>query len=351
MKEKEIFLPILGFENYCVSNFGNVKNVKTGRLLKPQKNRYSTIGLNKNNKRVTCSIHRLVANAFIPNPNNYLTVNHINKNTHDNKINNLEWCTQKEQNIYNYKTENTKRTTSRARSIICMSLNGEVLFTFRTLTDAANWLFDKGTSISLMSCLSGIRNSAKKNGICHGYKWKYNDIAEINLEKEVWVELPLHLTLNKSNYMISNMGRFKNNKNKLIIQKPTNDYIAITIRSYNQTKRHMLHRLVAELFVTNPQNKSYVNHIDGTKHNNKADNLEWVTKSENTMHAHKTGLINSYCRKINQYDKFGNFIRQFNSIRFAADTLKLDRSSIGHVCAKDRPGSNTCGGFIFKYAN
>ena len=53
--------------------------------------------------------------------------------------------------------------------------------------------------------------------------------------------------------------------------------------------------------------------------------------------------------KVNQYDKEGNFISQFEYIKEAGIKLKLDKSTIGHICAKDRPGSNTCGGFIFKY--
>ena len=56
-------------------------------------------------------------------------------------------------------------------------------------------------------------------------------------------------------------------------------------------------------------------------------------------------------REVKQYDKNGNFIAQFESIKLAATILKLDKSSIGHVCAKDRRGCNTCGGFIFKYAD
>ena len=85
--------------------------------------------------------------------------------------------------------------------------------------------------------------------------------------------------------------------------------------------------------------------------NNCAENLEWVTKSENTKHAHETGLIKKTTRKVNQYDKEGNFIAQFESLISASKKLKIDRASIGHVCAKDRPGSNSCGGFVFKYAD
>ena len=84
-------------------------------ILKIQKSSgYSTIGLNQNSKRDSFLIHRLVAQAFIPNPENKLTVNHINHDKHDNRVINLEWNTQKEQNDHNYKSETKKRTTTRA---------------------------------------------------------------------------------------------------------------------------------------------------------------------------------------------------------------------------------------------
>ena len=86
----------------------------------------------------------------------------------------------------------------------------------------------------------------------------------------------------------------------------------------------------------------------GVKH--PMQNKEIKTKTENTKHAHDNGLIKKYTRIVNQYDKEGNFIQQFESIKDAGIKLKLDKSSIGHICAKDRPGSNTCGGFVFKYA-
>lgn len=346
----EIYKPIENFENYLISNLGNIKNKKTDRILKQQKSsRYSTIALTSNNIRSTFLIHRLVAKAFIPNLENKPTVNHKNHNTYDNNITNLEWATYTEQMLHNYNFENKKRETNRARSIIAKTHNEQI--NFRTISEGAKWLLENSNSKNIESCLAGIRNSLNKGYLCQGFFWNYNDLQESNIEGEIWKEIPHELTLDKPGYYVSNKGRFKNNRGKIVKLNNHNGYIQITIRNKSKIITNALHRIVAKIFVLNPEQKLYVNHIDGNKNNNCSDNLEWVTKSENTKHAHNNALITKNCRKINQYDKSGKFIFQYNSIKEASIKLGLDKSSIGHVCAKDRPGSNTCGGFIFKYAD
>lgn len=348
---EEIYKPINGFQDYFISNLGNVKSDKTKRLLKIQKAAYSSISLSNKDKRYRFLIHRLVAQAFIPNPENKLTVNHINHNTHDNRVENLEWNTSKEQNDHNYKTQSEKRKTIRARSVVCFNkITNELKKEFRSLTEASVWLNIESDANNVDSCLAGIRCSLVKGYVCKGYIWKYNDLENKDLDDEIWKELPVEITFDKKNYYVSNKGRFKNNRGKIIDLKNHNQYIQVTIRNKDNKASYQLHRLVAQLFVSNPENKPIVNHIDGNKENNCSDNLDWVTKSENTKHAHKNGLIKKNSRKINQYDKDMNFIAQFESIKEAGIKLKLDKSTIGHICA-NRPGSKTCGGFIFKYAD
>ena len=79
---------------FKVSNLGNIFNVKTQRILKPSNiNGYRRVHISKNK---TMYIHRLVAETFIPNPENKPFVNHIDGNRQNNMVKNLEWCTQKE---------------------------------------------------------------------------------------------------------------------------------------------------------------------------------------------------------------------------------------------------------------
>ena len=107
--DNEIWKDIKGYEGlYQVSNLGRVKSERKNRLLKPrlQKNGYLRVNLyDKNSKRSTKSVHRLVAKAFISNPNNLEFVNHKDENKTNNVVSNLEWCTAKYNSNYGTKLE------------------------------------------------------------------------------------------------------------------------------------------------------------------------------------------------------------------------------------------------------
>lgn len=97
--QEELWEKIEGLENYSVSNYGNVMNTKTGKQVGSNQKR-PTIAIRKEGKTKTLNIARLVAKAFIPNPNNYTEVNHINGNPKDNYVENLEWCTAQENFVH-----------------------------------------------------------------------------------------------------------------------------------------------------------------------------------------------------------------------------------------------------------
>lgn len=99
---------IKNYENYAISDCGNVKNVKTGRILHvySKKGYYLTYLYNKNGRKIFL-VHRLVAMAFIPNPHNDPQINHKDENGFNNIVSNLEWCSAKYN--ANYGNHNKKR--------------------------------------------------------------------------------------------------------------------------------------------------------------------------------------------------------------------------------------------------
>ena len=118
---KEVWETVNGYERYLISNFGKVKNAKSGRILKPHvsKDGYATVILCKNGKPKSFRIHRLVATAFLPNPESKLEVNHKDYNRSNNCVANLEWIARKEN--FNYSLCNKRKRDA----IVCPTNTGE----------------------------------------------------------------------------------------------------------------------------------------------------------------------------------------------------------------------------------
>ena len=109
---EEIWVDIIDFPGYQVSNTGKVRNMKDFRLLGQQLNKhgYYTVVLKRDLESYTCLVHRLVAIAFIPNPDNLPIVNHKDENTINPNVENLEWCTAEYNVNYGTARERAKET-------------------------------------------------------------------------------------------------------------------------------------------------------------------------------------------------------------------------------------------------
>lgn len=164
----EIWKDIEGYEGlYQVSNLGNVKSVKNG-LLKPGNSRgYRRVTIYDNGKPHSFTIHRLVAKAFIPNPENLPCVNHKDENKHNNCYTNLEWCTVSYNNAYG--TKGQRSALGNYVPVLMMNKEGEVLKEFDSVKSAAEYCNSVHTNI--VKVLTGFMNRET----AYGYYWRYKN--------------------------------------------------------------------------------------------------------------------------------------------------------------------------------
>lgn len=194
---------------------------------------------------------------------------------------------------------------------------------------------------------------------------------------EEWRDIPHYEGL----YQVSNLGQIRSIDRfvrrgigttkmlKGIILNPLfqrNGYIFVILSKNGKTKRMAIHRAVALAFIPNPDNKSEVNHINEDKRDNRVSNLEWITIHDNRCYGTRIergianrdqtgkkngmfgrkGAMNPQSRKILQYDLSGNFIREYENIRIAAEMTNSNPSSISRVAKGYIKQTNS---FIWRY--
>lgn len=146
----------------------------------------------------------------------------------------------------------------------------------------------------------------------------------------------------ETDYSVSTEGVVrKDTTNYVLTQSSQQDYKFVTLFIKGKQKRMRVHRMVAETFIDNPENKPYVNHINGNRGDNNVENLEWVTPSENTQHAVATGLFNSSRAKaVIQYNLNGDQMATFESASEAARQTGGSQSKITMCCRRQRQTAN-----------
>lgn len=173
-----MFKKIKDYPNYVIHDNGLVQNIKSGRFLHPMffGNGYLRVGLSKDGEQRHFLIHRLVAEAFLPNPDNLPIVNHKDGNPSNNNVSNLEWCSQE----YNaqYKTETTKRGPKPRTDIPPKepkpkigqyNLNNELLYEYDSIKAAAEALGSTAFQANISKCL----HHKPHYHTAYGYRWEY----------------------------------------------------------------------------------------------------------------------------------------------------------------------------------
>lgn len=165
---EEIWKPVVGYENlYSISNFGRVKSLnfdgsKQEKIMSPYMvHGYKRIRIFKNKKARSVGVHRLVAEAFIPNPDNKPFVNHKDGNKSNNITSNLEWVTQSENTIHAFEVLKIKAHGGRQKKRVRIIETGQI---FESVKEASLAGYNRS---SIISCCQGKYHTAS------GYHWEY----------------------------------------------------------------------------------------------------------------------------------------------------------------------------------
>lgn len=212
---------------YMISDKGNVKNKDTNYILeKHDKTGYSTVLITHEGKSSTHRLHVLVAKSFLINNNPKNIVNHIDGDKLNNNLDNLEYISQSDNVKHAYENKLLIPNTQK------LSTN------------------------------------------------KISDTIEFN-------SLIYRIVPNFPDYSATINGKVYSHKSKRFIKGQINfeGYVRIGLYKDGNEKKLLVHRIIAETFILNPENKAQVNHKDMNKSNNSVENLEWITNRENKIHS------------------------------------------------------------------
>lgn len=172
--------------------------------------------------------------------------------------------------------------------------------------------------------------------------------------KEVWKDIKSY----EGYYQVSNLGRVRSvnrivirgdgqrekrkgqlmklrySNSKKALEKNSNKRVSVILNKNGKKTCHLVHRLVAEAFIPNPENKETVNHIDGNTQNNSINNLEWATRSENVQHAYDNGLYPNITRRMIAVNADTKEFILTDTLTEMSERLEVSTAAI-RVCARE----------------
>lgn len=261
---------IQDYDNYFIYDNGDVLNTQTNKILGGSigENGYKYYRLSKDNKKKMFYAHRLVAEAFIENPNNLPVVNHKDGNKANNNVDNLEWVTYSENTNHAHKNNLIKPVTEREY--------------YKEDLPNEKW---------------------KK---INGYNYSVSTMGRIRNDSSLLLLKP-SLTCGYHKVRLSKDGKTKD----ITIHK-------LVYCTFNNLEE------IASGYV--------IDHINSNKTDNRLENLRLITLSENVKSALYNTKTNSSCKKVEQLTLTDKHIAYFDSCAEAARVLDLDGSTISKVC-------------------
>lgn len=331
---EEIWKEVKDYPGYFVSNKARVKSTKRKNeifvSLVPRSSYLCVSLYDMNGDNKLHQIHRLVAGAFLDNPNNLPIVDHIDRNKDNNKLENLRWVNA---------SDSCKNTTKKVKKVCQYDNKNNLIKEWESIDEIikSDISYNRNTII----------NACSKNIKCYGYIWKYSENKKkIEIEDdEIFKEIGMYKGYDFSNYEVSNYGNIQSSHTDKLrsISISSSGYPRMTLTDKITKKRvtYDIHVIVATLFLDNPNNYGYVNHKDENKKNNHVDNLEWINQMNNLIHSRGT--------RIAKVDiKTGNVLKVYNSLSEANQDMGKQGTEIS-ICCRGKDNRQTVYGYKWKY--
>jgi len=262
----EVWKTITDYDNYEVSSFGRVRNKNTGHIKNLQENSDGKYKVNlwKNNKGSNLTVHRLVVSHFLSNEENKKFVIFADGDLSNLKLSNLNYSDVS--GTYNIRIDHKIEQYDEFGLI-------NVWESFKDILNSTDITYKE------------LNRSCAQHEPSRGFYWRI--YIEIDLEGEIWKPCQIDNEI----YEVSNKGRIRNEKTKRHLSPSvrSDGYINVGLKGKLSLP---VHRLVGTVHVTRyREDQNEINHIDGNKQNNSAENLEWCTGKENMQHASDNNLI------------------------------------------------------------
>ena len=345
--DAELFVDVAFDIRYQISNTGRVRNKRTGKFVKVHLHESGywriTFGSIKSPPYRTCSIHVVVAEAFVPLDLNLerTVVDHRDGNKRNYKWSNLRWVTPKENTVAHYEL------SQKAFKLRMCNIDNSIFGVYPSTSHCIRAHLELGLKAhGISECCRSNRKSYK------GFVFNYIDdsgrvidgrsryVPRKLYEDEIFKNVGLFDGKDFSTYEISNYGILRNCREMYLGPVEDAGYLVYKLSNLGQHFDGRAHRLVAHAFVDGrTDERNIVHHKDENRQNNYWKNLEWCTVRENTEY--------SCARPVQQLTLDGKLVATFRSQKLASENVGCGAPDISSCCTKKR---KTAGGYKWQYA-